>query len=340
MMPLRTLFRRRPSRTDRLAIALDEDALTWIHAEGTQVRGCGRIPRAGEAPAAFARRVRGLGLPACDAIAVLPLQGSQLLQIEAPAVPAEELKAAARWRIKDMVEQRLDELTLDVLKVGDGRERAANQLFVAAAPNTLVQSTGEWAQAAGLALRVIDIRETTQRNLQNALARRRAQAGRATAALVLHGGVALLTISAGGELYEARRIVDAEASEPPRTAAAPAPAAAMEFGDMDIVDYGAEPEAAPGMPAPAEVPHLVIELQRSLDVWERSWPDLPLAALDVHAGARTDTLVAQLRSVLGIEVAPLDASTLFDGLQGTEPPLRDALLPLLGALLREERASA
>lgn len=331
---------RRAPRTDRLAIALDEDALTWVHAEGTRVRGCGRVLRGADTPAAFAKRVRGLGLPPCDTTALLPLAGAQLLQIEAPAVPPEELKAAARWRIKDMVETRLDQLTLDVLRVGDGRERAAHQLFVAAAPTALVHSTSEWAQAAGLALRVIDIRETAQRNLQTAAARRRGQAGRATAALVLQAGTALLTVSAGGELFYARRIVDTTAPEPARSGAiapAPAAAAAMDFDAMDIVDYGAEPDSAP---AQAEVPHLVIELQRSLDLWERSWPDLPLAGIDVFAGERSATLKSQLRSVLGVEVTPLEPARLFDGLDGADPALRAALLPLLGALLREEPVSA
>ncbi len=331
---------RRAPRNDRLAIALDEDALTWVHAEGTRVRGCGRVLRGADTPAAFAKRVRGLGLPPCDTTALLPLAGAQLLQIEAPAVPPEELKAAARWRIKDMVETRLDQLTLDVLRVGDGRERAAHQLFVAAAPTALVQSTSEWAQAAGLALRVIDIRETAQRNLQTAAARRRGQADRATAALVLQDGTALLTVSAGGELFHARRIEDTEAPEPARAgpiAAAPAAAAAMDFDAMDIVDYGAEPDSAP---AQAEVPHLVIELQRSLDLWERSWPDLPLAGIDVFAGERSATLAAQLRAVLGVVVAPLEPARLFDGLDGADPALHAALLPLLGALLREEPVSA
>lgn len=336
MMPLPW---RRTTRTDRLAIALDEDALTWVHAEGRRLRGSGRVARGGDTPAAFAKRVRGLGLPGCEAIALLPLAGAQLLQIEAPPVPPQELKAAARWRIKDMVETRLDELTLDVLRVGDGRERAAHQLFVAAAPNALIQSTGEWAQAAGLDLRVIDIRETAQRNLQSAAAQRRGDAARASAALVLHGGLALLTISAGGELFYTRRIEDTAALEPARSgpAAAPAPAADMDFDAMDIVDYGAEPDAAP---ARAEVPHLVIELQRSLDVWERSWPDLPLAGVDVYAGARTGALVELLRGALGIAVAPLEPLALFEGLERVAPALRDALLPLLGALLRDDPVTA
>jgi MSHA biogenesis protein MshI len=330
----------RRTRSDRLVIGLDDAGLAWVHADGTRLRRCGFEPRGGDTPQAFAKRVRALGLPACDAVAVLPLEHAQLLQIEAPSVPAEELKAAARWRIKDMVEARLDELTLDVLRVGDGRERAAQQLFVAAAPNALVQSTGEWTRLAGLQLRVIDIRETTQRNLQSAAAVAAGHGARATAALLLHGTHALLTISAGGELFHARRIEGGAAAldaAPAAAAAAPSHDAAVDFDAMDIVDYGAEPGAGPAVD---EVPRLVIELQRSLDLWERSWPDLPLAGVLVHAGARTEALVALLRRSLGQEVAALDAAALFPGLDEQDDTLREAVLPLLGALLRDEPVSA
>lgn len=330
---------RRRTRTDRLVFGLDADALTWVHAEGRRVLGFGQVPRGDDVPAAFAKRVRGLGLPGCEAIAVLPLADAQLLQIEAPAVPAEELKAAARWRIKDLVDTRLDELTLDVMRVGDGRERAAHQLFVAAAAQARVQALGEWAQGAGLALRVIDIRETAQRNLQSAAAA--ATPGRAGAALLQHGPLALLTIAAGGELFYARRIEQvgpAELPEPSRSPApAPAAAVAMDFDAMDIVDYGAEPDAAP---VQAEVPPLVIELQRSLDLWERSWPDLPLAGLALQFGERSEALATLTRGVLGLDVAVLEPARLFQGLEHTSAAERMALLPLLGALLRDPEVTA
>jgi hypothetical protein len=56
-----------------------------------------------------------------DPHTVLGLSDYQLLQIDAPAVPADEMKAAARWQIKDKVDIPVEELTLDVLAVGDQR---------------------------------------------------------------------------------------------------------------------------------------------------------------------------------------------------------------------------
>ena len=88
------------------------------------------------------------------------------------------------------------------------------------------------------------------------------------------------------------------------------------------------------------MPPLVIELQRSLDLWERSWPDLPLAGLQLHAGERSEALATLMRGVLGLEVAVLDPARLFTGLERTSAAERSALLPLLGALLRDPEVTA
>lgn len=343
-MKLRLPWQRR-ARSDRLVIACSDDRFVYLQADGRRLRRCGVEERGGDTPQAFARRVRALGLPAHEVIAVLPLAQCQLLQIEAPAVPAEELKAAARWRIKDLVDTRLDELTLDVLVVGDGRPRASKQLFVAAAHTAAVRETGDRARAAGLPLSVIDIRETAQRNLQTALAERAGRLPRASAALVLQGDQCLLTISAAGELFYTRRLDwDADTLNAVHAAATPAaarpaqaPVESLEM--MDIVDYGAEPETGSAGDA-GEVPRFVIELQRSLDVWERTWPDLPLAGIVVHAAGQSQALAELLERSLGLAVEPLDTTALFPELADKPPALREAVLPLLGTLLRDGAASA
>ncbi len=333
-------------RSDRLVIACSDDAFAYVHGDRGGLRRCGLEQRGDDTPQAFAKRVRALGLPAHDVIAVLPLAQCQLLQIEAPAVPPEELKAAARWRIKDMVEAHLDDLTLDVMAVGDGRARATRQLFVAAANTRAVRETGDWTRTAGLQLSVIDIRETAQRNLQTALARAQGRAERATAALMLHGDQCLLTISAAGELFYTRRldwdaeVLTAAPAAGGNAAVAPADVSAATLEMMDIVDYGAEPQDEGS--AEADVARIVIDLQRSLDVWERSWPGLPLAGIVVHANGQSAALAALLERSLGLPVEALDPLAIFPGLDGVAatPAVREAVLPLLGALLRDAPVSA
>src|SRR5687768_1191997 len=49
----------------------------------------------------------------------------QLPQIDAPSVPAAELKAAVRWRVKDLIDYPLEAATIDVLDIPADREAPA-----------------------------------------------------------------------------------------------------------------------------------------------------------------------------------------------------------------------
>lgn len=333
----------RKTSADRLVMACGDDGFVYLQAQGRRIVRCGIELGDDKDSSALARRVRALGLPAQGAVAVLALADAQLLQIEAPAVQPEELRAAARWRIKDLVETHLDDLTLDVMHVGDSRPKARRQLFVVAASSKRVRELSEWSQGVRLQLAVIDIRETTQRNLQNAWAAARTAPGRATAALMLHGTQCLLTICAAGELFYARRL---EWKTQWLDAAGPSAAPNRQdrplsgFADLDIVDYSDDAYAEPG--AAADVPPLVLELQRSFDVWERSWTDLPLERLVVYANGHTVALVALLAPVMPIPVEALDIEALFPGFGAAagSAELASAAVPLLGALLRSDARQA
>jgi len=318
---------------DRLVVCSSADSFAYVQADRPgRLRRCGVEVRGADTPADFARRLKALGLPARQVSAVLPLHDGQLLQVDAPAVKPDEMKAAARWRIKDLVDGRLDDLTIDVMMVGDANQRAHRQIFVAAAKNSVLRSVGELARGAGLDLAVIEVMETSQRNLQSAVAATDGLAERATAALLLHGSQCLLTVCARGELFYTRRLDwDGPAMTPaPRSAVVPM----QTLETADFIDYGAEADAGPA--DDGDAPRLVIELQRSFDVWERSWPDLPLAGLWLQVGEASPALAAALEQALGLRVQVLDAERVFPGLGGLAgtPAVAGAVLPLLGALLR------
>lgn len=316
----------------RLAIRHHEDHFTWVLVDATgQLQRAGLESRGADSAADFARRIHALALPPAGVTALLDLADAQLLQIEAPAVKPEELKSAARWRIKDQVETRLDELTVDVLNVGDGRSRpTGRQLFVVAARNAQIQALTRHAQAAGLQLSVIDIAELAQRNLLHMAASAEGLGERATAALMRHGDQALLTICAGGELFYTRRLDWDDHGLQAAPAGQPVLSASLE--ELDFVDYG----AADATPDSAGAPRLVVEVQRSMDLWDRSWPELPVGGLWVQPADVSETLVAALAPALGFPVHRLQPERLFPGfdaaIQG--PELRAAALPLLGALQR------
>lgn len=347
---MRWPWQREQVATERLAFSLTQGAFAWAVMDLR--RASPSLARFGVQPLpvgddeARARAVRSLGLPEADAIGVMPLADYQMLQIEAPAVPPDELRSAARWRIKDMVSRHVDEVTLDVMHVGNPQGPARQQLFVVAATNDALKATSQLAQAAALQTTVIDIVDTAQRNLHTRAAARLDLADRATACLMLHGQQALLTICIGDELYYSRRL-DWEPDLPDvadRHGAAPVTAPPLAYeaveatglqwpGEAMAYELGAQDEAD-------ATPRLVVELQRSFDVWERSWPEQPVAQLLLHTGASSPALATYLQSVLGLRVQVLDLAQALPGAEqgGFWDGAQRACLPLLGALLRQETA--
>jgi len=277
-------------------------------------------------------------VPAGEAIAVLDPTHYQILKVDTPNVPQDELKAAARWQIKEMVDVDMAELTLDVMHVGGDGERpnnaSARQLFVVAARNSAIRALTEGAAGIHAQIGVVDVWETALRNLLAAQARRDGLANRACAAVFIDGSDCLLVIGAEGELFYTRRL----GGDPKLLARARGEA--PEAGDADLpLGFEYQPGGAFDGGGTQESP-LVVELQRSIDVWERSWPELPLARLYVVTAQHSAELAALVQRELGLRTMALDPLAAFT--PGSPAPEGDAVqalaacIPLLGAALRTE----
>ncbi len=344
---MRWPWQRTPSH-DLLIVSWSGQSLAFV--EARQVQGRLAVKRIGlelqgaDSADAFAERLFTLGLGRMPALAMLGVEQSMLLQIPAPAVPAEELRSAARYQIRDMVDTHMDDLTMDVLHVGDGQDKSAGQLFVVAATNAAIRDTLQLAARMQWSLPVIDVQEMAQRNLQTAWARGAGFAERASAAMVLvNERQALLTISAKGELYYSRRLdlptgfLAMQWDGATGVEAAPVDAytpvgeyipdygrATGALGADDALGAGADPTQ-----------RLLVELQRSLDLWDRTWTGLPLAGVGVYAGARSAELAGWLRQGLGQTVTVMDPASLFEDVPPVQEALKLRCLPLLGLLLRD-----
>lgn len=322
-------FGRRARQVEQLVLAWDGQTLSYVQArqEGPgrhRVQRFGVLRAQGDKPSEdLARQLMLTGLRGKTVRAMLRPAQYQVLQIDAPAVPPEELRTAARWQIRELVNQHIDDLTLDVLKVGDEKVRASGSIFVVAAPNAVIRGVMETAQAARCEVDVVDIQDLAQRNLQSALARRSGTPERANAAIVMtDDGHALLTICAHEELFYTRRI-DLGAG----FMQAPWGVSAVGNEDSGLTSTGAENELTQ---------RLVVEIQRSLDLWDRTWPMLVLDRISVQAGARTAEMAGWLSQELGQSVTPLDVTALFPGFEGGSEADRQHCWPLLGVLLRSE----
>jgi len=232
----------------------------------------------------------------------------QLLQVEAPNVPEEELKAAVRWNIKDSLSYHVDEATLDVLRIpanqtgGQGKK----SLYVVAASNELIKKRIELFERAHINLSVIDIPEMAQRNIASLYEHE----GRALALLAFDESGGLLTFTCDGELYLARRIE-------------------ISVGQLQDANEALRQQY---------LDRLELEMQRSMDHFDRQFNHLPVHRLLVSVPEDVG-LVEMLSKSLDVPVERLDLSEVMDmseapDLAGDEA--RVYALHALGAALRQE----
>lgn len=238
----------------------------------------------------------------------------QLMSVEAPNVPREELKSAMRWRLKDVLDFPVDDATFDILEIpidASAAARPQQSVFAVAARNATVRARQQLFAQAKVKLRAIDIPEMAQRNVSTLLERD----GRGVAMLSFGEDGGLLTVSWRGELYLSRRI---------------------DVTLAQLLEGDHERKAQ-------SFDKITLELQRSLDHFERQFSFISVAKL-VLAPTGAAGLEAYLSGNLYTRVETLDLGDVFN-LGGVAELAADAarqqrfFVPL-GAALRGEEAAA
>lgn len=269
-----------------------------------EVAICDSFRKEGSDRAALVRLRRALKLDDGPCTTLLAPGQYHIAQIDTPRVPAPELIAALRWQIRDMVPFPVEQATVDALPIPAGA--AGQRHLVVAAPNETVAAVMDVFHEAGISLAAIDVPELAQRNAAQLLE----EPGRALALLVFDSEDPLLTITAAGELCQARRIE------------LPSPGVTVSDPDQRH----------------AQFERVALELQRSLDHYDRQFPAQRVSRLVVSAVPGADGLPAHLASGLGVPVATLDLRPVLDC--SRIPELTDLhrqtqCVQMLGAALRE-----
>ena len=206
----------------------------------------------------------------------------QMLAVDAPNVPRDELKTAVRWRLKDMLDFHIDDATIDVLDIPvdkQGAARANHSMFAVAARNSVIERRQHLFAEARIGLSVIDIPEMAQRNISALIE----PEGRGVAMLSFGADGGLLTVTFGGELYLSRRIdVTLEQLLEP---------------DHDKKHLSFD--------------KITLELQRSLDHFDRQFHFISVSKL-VLAPSATTGLDEYLSSNLYTPVESMDLADVLD----------------------------
>jgi MSHA biogenesis protein MshI len=255
----------------------------------------------------FAPLAQGRDLSQAAVSAVLSTDEYQLVQIEAPDVPPEELRGAVRWKLKDIISFPASEAVIDVFEIPEqARYVESRMLYAVAARADAVQRMVSLIKPRVRGFDVIDIPELCLRNIAALLP----QDQQGVALISLGEHFAQLTLTCRGVLYLARRI-----------------------------DLSRRAEGSPGeTPALLDVPSLALELQRSLDYYESHFDRAAIVDIVVTSGdERAERLLGGLVTATGHSVTLLDVEELFEVAEGIEPDTRWPGLLALGAALRSER---
>lgn len=308
----------------------------------------------------FVLRLQALGLDGQLVSVMLRPDQYQLFQIEAPAVPANELRSAARYQIRELLDGALDEVVIDVMGVGSTPQKGAKHLFVVASTKAVVNEVLNLGRAMRWTISVIDVQETAQRNLQTALAAVQGVQEQTNAALLMvDGQKAVLTISVKEELCYTRSFdLPAgfltsswleEAAAPASVETAPE---VFELGrehvpdyNVDGVSYGTDysnmnvnPQVRVSTDANVKylenARRLVAEVQRSLDIWSRSWSSLATDRIYVFAGKRSVPFAQWMSEELGQTIMPMNVGILFPEIEAMDAEDKAFCLPLLGVSMR------
>jgi MSHA biogenesis protein MshI len=232
----------------------------------------------------------------------------QLFQIEKPNVPAEELKQAISWILKDMIDYSVDQATIDVIDIPADPHNANRQSYVyaIAAKNSVISGyMTRLINYAGSSLEAIDIPELAQRNIAAYLE----QEGRGLAMLSINNHGGLLTFTSGGELYHSRRI---------------------EIDTKQMQDDNSELKSS-------AFERLSLEIQRSLDNFERQFPYITINCLVLAPFMGREDFYDYLKAYLYIPIDRFDLSDVFefkDQASLGDLSMQASLLPALGAALR------
>lgn len=231
----------------------------------------------------------------------------QMLQVDAPDnardLQSGELRESLRWRVKDMIDFPVDQAGIDVLDIPAQGNRTP-QLWVVAASRDALQSRVHLFQDSKIPLKVIDIPELAQRNIAALFE----EPGRGLAVVAFDSKGGRLTISYEGELFMVRH---------------------LDVGGEELA--GAKDEALHE--------RVLLDIQRSLDNFDRNYGSITLKRLLVGPLPGGETFVEYLAANLSLPVASANLADVLDieatpGLAETSAQYQN--WRALGAALREQ----
>lgn len=235
---------------------------------------------------------------------VLSPQHYHLLQVEPPQVPAEELKQALRWRVKDLINFDIDDAVIDTFSLPEEsfRNRPV-MVYVVVAKRSIIDEAEALTKAAGLVLRSVDIAELALCNLMPEDGKQ----SQGTALMLVQRGEGVLNLVKDQALYLTRNVkADPE-----------------QLRDGELLSN-------------ATFNHLVLEIQRSLDYYESGLGQPPATRLLlVPVGEGSAAISDALDVSFGLRASLLDLGVVLAGAESVEAQQQALCSLAMAAAMRQ-----
>lgn len=235
---------------------------------------------------------------------VLAPQDYKLLQVEAPNVPDEEMREAIPWCVQDLIEFPVEQAVIDYFQIPNANQHGRSRtLTVVVSRRDVIANYTQLCEQADLALNAIDIQELALRNL----AMRMPENERGVAIVYLRDVEGMILLEKDAAMYMSRNI---------------------DFNISDIVaEHDADDTVQQG--------NFALEVQRSLDYYERQFAQPPISSLVVSPlEMGMNGLLDYLNANLGATSRILDVSALLDCDNKIDDITQSRCLPAIGVALR------
>ena len=260
------------------------------------------------------KQVKSLRLANRPCTTTMNLGEYTILSVEAPDVPLAELRAAVRWQIKDLIDFHIDDAVLDVFDApASGADKRRHNLYVVVSRMTTVKQHINHLQAAELNLTTIDIPELVIRNICAYCP----EDINGMVFIYLSKDKGVFTITKDATLYLAR---------------------SLDFGYEQLVRSTANAGELSGDGFNPEFDRVVLEVQRSLDYYDRYFSQPNVAKILISPTEEAIPGLAEyLSRNIGIATSILDVNEIVDSSTPLDAQRQAQCLLAIGAALRQEK---
>ncbi len=235
---------------------------------------------------------------------VLDAADYQLLLVESPDVLPAELKAAVRWRLKDLIDFPVEDAVVDVFGIPEqARRTGAKMMYAVAAKRQAIDTQVAFLKSVVPGFEIIDIPELALRNL----AARLPEAAEGLILLWLNSDSAQLLVIKDATLYVTRRVQFADRRH--------------DAGSLDADDVDA----------------IALELQRSMDYFESHYEQAPIGHLVIAPhGDASRNLATALGAQTAMRIQTFEVARVLKVPPGLDLSARASLLAI-GAAMRDDK---